>query len=135
MAAATRTRTEDSVFIFIILVLVFSAQWRLGCSRVWAQFYAELSLRISRAGGFLCEGSRVMWKLVRFCGHTIYWLWSHGSCSRILLSPLVLCSAPSVPQPVFTITEKGFSWLKAPTSAFTFKTLLRHYAKRALTPR
>ena len=40
---------------------------------------------------------------------------------------------------VFTITEKAhtraFSWLKAPTSAFTFKTLLRHYAKRALTPR
>ena len=36
------------------------------------------------------------------------------------------------------ITEKAptraFSWLKAPTSAFTFKTLLRHYAKRALTP-
>ena len=33
----------------------------------------------------------------------------------------------------FTITEKAptraFSWLKAPTSAFTFKTLLRHYAK------
>ena len=51
---------------------------------------------------------------------------------------LVLCSAPSVPQPVFTITEEAptwaFSWLKAPTSAFTFKTLLRHYAKRALTP-
>ena len=40
---------------------------------------------------------------------------------------LVLCSAPSVPQPVFTITEKAptraFSWLKASTSAFTFKTL------------
>ena len=39
----------------------------------------------------------------------------------------------------FTITEKAptgaFSWLKAPTSAFTIKTLLRHYAKRALTPR
>ena len=38
-----------------------------------------------------------------------------------------------------TITEKGptraFSWLKAATIAFTFKTLLRHYAKRALTPR
>ena len=34
-----------------------------------------------------------------------------------------------------TITEKaptrGFSWLKAPTSAFRFKTLLRHYAKQA----
>ena len=37
-----------------------------------------------------------------------------------------------------TITEKAptsaFSWLKAPTIAFTFKTLLRHFAKRALTP-
>ena len=29
----------------------------------------------------------------------------------------------------------AFSWLKAATTAFTFKTLLRHYAKRALTPR
>ena len=40
---------------------------------------------------------------------------------------VVMCSDPSVPQPVFTITEKAptraFSWLKAPTSAFTFKTL------------
>ena len=38
-----------------------------------------------------------------------------------------------------TITEKAptraFSWLKAPTSTFTFKTLLRHYANWALTPR
>ena len=40
---------------------------------------------------------------------------------------VVLCSAPSVPQSVFTITEKAptraFSWLNAPTTAFTFKTL------------
>ena len=54
-----------------------------------------------------------------------------------MLARLVLCSAPSVPQPVFTITEKAptraFSWVTAPTSALTFKTLLRHYAKRALT--
>ena len=39
----------------------------------------------------------------------------------------------------FVITEKPptrvFSWLKVATIAFTFKTLLRHYAKRALTPR
>ena len=38
----------------------------------------------------------------------------------------------------FVTTEKAptraFSWLKAATTAFTFKTLLRHYAKRALTP-
>ena len=30
----------------------------------------------------------------------------------------------------FTIMEKAFSWLKAPTSTFTFKTLLRHYAEQ-----
>ena len=39
----------------------------------------------------------------------------------------------------FVSTEKAptraFSWLKAATTAFSFKTLLRHYAKRALTPR
>ena len=39
----------------------------------------------------------------------------------------------------FVITEKAptraSSWLKAATTAFTFKTLLRHYSKRALTPR
>ena len=28
---------------------------------------------------------------------------------------------------------RAFSWLKAPTRAFIFKTLLRHYAKHALT--
>ena len=37
----------------------------------------------------------------------------------------------------FVITEKAptwaFSWLKAATTHFTFKILLRHYAKRALT--
>ena len=30
---------------------------------------------------------------------------------------------------------RAFSWLKGSTGAFTFKTLLRHYAKRAVTPR
>ena len=37
----------------------------------------------------------------------------------------------------FTITEKvptrTFSWLKVTTSKFTFKALLRHYAKQALS--
>ena len=54
-------------------------------------------------------------------------------------SELVPQLDPSVPQPVFRVMEKAptraFSWLKVPTIAFTFKTLLRHYAKRALTPR
>ena len=30
--------------------------------------------------------------------------------------------------------NKAFSWLKVATTAFSFKTLLRHYAKLALTP-
>ena len=38
----------------------------------------------------------------------------------------------------FTITMKvhtrAFSWLKVPSSAFTFKTLFKHYAKQALKP-
>ena len=38
----------------------------------------------------------------------------------------------------FVITEKtptrAFSWLKVATTAITFKTLLRHYAKWSLTP-
>ena len=29
--------------------------------------------------------------------------------------------------------NRAFSWLKSPTRAFTFKTLLRHYTKQALT--
>ena len=31
---------------------------------------------------------------------------------------------------VFTITDKAFYWMKVPTSAFTFKTLLRHNCKQ-----
>ena len=38
---------------------------------------------------------------------------------------------------MFVITEKAptraFSWLKVPSRAFTFKTLLRHYFKWALS--
>ena len=45
---------------------------------------------------------------------------------------------PKVPED-YTIMEKAptraISWLKVATTAFTFNTLLRHYAKRALTPR
>ena len=49
---------------------------------------------------------------------------------------LLLLSQPSVvPQTInLGSCTRAFSWLKAPTSAFTFKTLLRHYAKQA-TPR
>ena len=57
---------------------------------------------------------------------------SAGNLIGILCALLIrAANDPSV----FTITEKAapraFSWLKVPTSAFTFKTLLRHYAKEA----
>ena len=90
------------------------------------------------------------WWIVRICVVSL-------SSRRCDVSPL-LCSAacvwPSVQKRPhtclqssawkssirrFVSTEKAhtraFSWLKAATTAFTFKTLLRHYAKRALTPR
>ena len=73
-----------------------------------------------------------------------------GKLARLLCSAVMalthrytVCSAsnegyPNVTED-FTITEKAptraFSWLNAPTNAFTFKTLLRHYAERALAPR
>ena len=47
------------------------------------------------------------------------------------VSPLVLYNDPSVSKSVFTITDaekartRAFSWLKAATTAFTFKTLIK----------
>ena len=65
-------------------------------------------------------------------------------CTNILLVfvfplyPFCISASKSSIQK-FVITEKvptrAFYWLKVATTAFTFKTLLRHYAKRALTPR
>ena len=91
----------------------------------------------------------VRWQSFKFacqkghsCGYYLSWnsiIIKVIRCFMKELSELVLCSAPSVPQPVFTITEKAptraFSWLKVSTSTFTFKTLLivRHYAKQTLT--
>ena len=60
-----------------------------------------------------------------------------GWCGCGTWADIISASKSSIRR--FVITEKAptraFSWLKATTSAFTFKTLLRHYAKRALTPR
>ena len=65
-------------------------------------------------------------------GHRAFRTWSRSrSGFPMWMCNEVLCSAPSVPQPLFTITEKAptraSSWLKAPTSTFTSKPLLlRH---------
>ena len=64
------------------------------------------------------------------------WVFSYSDTGDRLIGSAVKRSIGSTTG--CTITEKAptraFSWLKAPTSTFTFKTLLRHYAKRALTP-
>ena len=66
------------------------------------------------------------------------WFCEERVCQFVILSR-VWISAPKISIRRFVITEKAptgaFSWLKAATTAFTFKTLLRHYAKQALTPR
>ena len=72
---------------------------------------------------------------------------------RVIITPQKACPIDCILHPTngvsgsaskssiqrFVITEKAptkaFSWLKLATTAFTFKTLLRHYAKQALTPR
>ena len=76
---------------------------------------------------------------------TVQWTLSclrHLSVVRLVLpspEPPLLTAEESNSIRRFVITEKAptraFSWLKAATTAFTFKTLLRHYAKQALTPR
>ena len=52
-------------------------------------------------------------------------------CRLLAVAPLLLELQTKIRKD-FRIIEKAhtraFSWLKAPTSAFTFKTLLRHYA-------
>ena len=60
-------------------------------------------------------------------------------CAARSLSQSHWSSASKSSDRRFVITEKAptraFSWLKAAITAFTFKTLLRHYAQWALTPR
>ena len=69
---------------------------------------------------------------VRGAGAGTHWHWNTGTCCWVHRSASKSCIRR------FVITEKAptraFSWLKAATTAFSFKTLLRHYANRALTP-
>ena len=73
------------------------------------------------------------------CTQDYVWLWrlTDGTRSPYHLGLRSSVSKRSIRR--FVTTEKAptraFSWLKAATTAFTFKTLLRHYAKQALTPR
>ena len=72
------------------------------------------------------------WRMNPFCLPQLRFVEVSGTAARVFNS----ASKSSIRR--FVITEKAptraFSWLKAATTAFTFKTLLRDYAKRALTP-
>ena len=60
--------------------------------------------------------------------------WRHPSLRRYAVSRLAQVELETkVYRKVCNHGEGPFSWLKAPTSAFTFKTLLRHNAKQPLT--
>ena len=84
--------------------------------------------------------------------HTRCYLFIAGSCSTVSDCVCVWSGAAAARRPIVAkmlntkylhevwcciIIEmaptRAFSWLKAATTAFTFKNLLRHYAKQALT--
>ena len=71
-----------------------------------------------------------------FSRHTSSWSLNTSRVTCHVSGVTISASKRSIRR--FVITEKAptraFSWLKAATTAFTFKTILRHYAKRALTP-
>ena len=82
----------------------------------------QAQVRDQRAGGGTLQP--------RHCGFC-----KPGPC--ITFNTIVLLR--TIDQRCCTFTEKAstraFSWLKAPTTAFTLKTLLKHYAERMLTQR
>ena len=59
---------------------------------------------------------------------------SRGRCAAYSREEHCVCCSAVKRSIGFIISFHNHRLLKAPTSAFTFKTLLRHYAKRALTP-
>ena len=85
---------------------------------------------VVNSGDWAGSECRWVWRLQDTCGET------SDSCGTEQMSGVVL---QTINPRSCTISEeaptRAFSWLKAATTAFTFKTLLRHYARRALTPR
>ena len=94
---------------------------------------AECSGVISAVCGRDCKLSDVI-KCLQIISH-------HSQISQRKYFPLSSCSlaARAANEPSVKLLQsrvkkptRAFSWLKTPTSAFTFKTLLRHYAKWVL---
>ena len=95
----------------------------------------SLSLHISLCGG-TCAAVRQ--SAVHRPGPATMALFRSDILNQELFRRAVQASASKRSIRRFAITEKAFtrafSWLKAATTAFTFKTQFRHYAKWALTP-
>ena len=115
------------IFLYNLLwycpVLTWRIVWAAACP--WGRAWRRPAARRGRGGGRSgSPGTR---------GTSCHRTPRPGSWSIVR----VITSAPKRSIRRFVITEKAptraFSWLKADTTAFTFKTLLRHYAKRALS--
>ena len=60
------------------------------------------------------------------------WVWAEAG-ARVRASNDGYRRLREVLQTLPVLSTRAFSWLKVPTSAFTFKTLSRHYDIQALT--
>ena len=117
-----------TAIIFGITFLHSSDSCQLGCKPVYINDFIHNLRHDTLLTAIQVAGLQTDW-----------WLYFLTQCiSPSRLGQISIMSRAANDSSVFTITEKAptwaFSWLKAPTSASTLKTLLRHYDKRALTP-
>ena len=134
----------------MLIQMSMDTNWGNCVDKIWdpdipSQYLHTISYQSPGQSQEICQLSEIIQNLVQFRDNPPVLVWGGRGSSR----HLQLGSTESFkPEPVSrrvlqtidrrscTITEKAptraFSWLKADTTAFTFKTLLRHYAKRVL---
>ena len=96
----------------------------------------HLSVCIISRSGCAVSGEAECWVPCSGCGALIN-MTAHvtrGDLSLKRGSTRSFVITEKAPTRAFSWLNRAFSWLKAATTTFTFKTLLRHYAKRVLTP-
>ena len=129
---------------FVLHANIFTPHSRYFCPRTCTRSCRLSSWSCRSAAPAACWGSGPSWRRTAHGGRA----WTcppappghhyHYNQDHNLLKVLIL-ELQTINRRSCTITEKVpsrvFSWLKVVTTAFTFKTLLRHYAQWALTPR
>ena len=103
----------------------------LGLLWIWTKLITHnIMWRVCRCTCALCRCRATTGHYISNQGPGGGWRWHH--CPAPVTSSSPAARASNEGSEDLTITEKapnrGFSWLKVPTSAFTFKTLSRHYA-------